>query len=71
MNKEIGIEGMSCQHCVKSATKALMAVEGISDVTVDLDKKNAVFHADANVTDDMIKAAIAEEDFEVTDIKDI
>ena len=71
MNKEIGIEGMSCQHCVKSATKALSAIDGITDVTVDLDKKNAVFNASDNVTDDMIREAVAEEGFEVTDIKDL
>jgi len=39
----IGIKGMSCQHCVASTKKALEAVEGITDVTVDLDKGEACY----------------------------
>lgn len=32
---------MSCQHCVKSVTSALEAVNGTSAVSVDLDSKTA------------------------------
>jgi len=33
----IKIKGMSCQHCVSSVSKALADIEGIVDVTVDLE----------------------------------
>ena len=68
MEREIKIEGMSCRHCVKAAEDALSSIEGVSDVKVDLDTKRAVFKADASVTDKMIKEAVAEEGFEVTEI---
>ena len=35
----IKIKGMSCQHCVMAATKALKEIEGLQDVTVDLGKR--------------------------------
>jgi copper chaperone CopZ len=34
--KSIKIKGMSCQHCVMAATKALAALDGVKDVKVDL-----------------------------------
>ena len=68
MEREITIEGMSCQHCVKAAAKALSSIEGVSDVKVDLETKKAVFTADESVTDDMIKEVISEEGYEVTEI---
>lgn len=65
MTRKIGIEGMSCGHCVKAVTSALEAIDGISDVNVSLDDNCAEFTAEESVTDDMIKEAIAEEGYEV------
>lgn len=31
MKKEISIEGMTCQHCVKHVTHALEGIEGITN----------------------------------------
>ena len=39
----IKIKGMSCSHCVMAATKALNEVNGISNVSVDLEKGEAAF----------------------------
>ena len=64
MTKKIGIEGMACEHCVKAATKALEAIEGISDVKVSLEDKCAEFTADESVTDDQIRVALEEEGYE-------
>ena len=33
---ELQVQGMSCGSCVKHVTEALRPVEGVSDVTVDL-----------------------------------
>ncbi len=44
MNKTdtLKITGMSCQMCVKHVTKALQGMDGVSDVTVDLEAGTAV-----------------------------
>lgn len=33
---ELQVQGMSCSSCVKHVTEALRSLEGVSDVTVDL-----------------------------------
>lgn len=38
---KLSIEGMMCQHCVAHVKKALEAVEGVSEVSVDLEGKYA------------------------------
>ena len=37
----IKIRGMSCQHCVMAVKKALGGIDGIKDVSVDLEKGEA------------------------------
>ena len=69
MQKIIGIEGMSCQHCVKAVTNALSAIEGVSDVVVDLEAKKATLKVTDAVTDDALKEAVTEEGYEVTGIE--
>lgn len=68
MNKTIYIAGMHCQHCVKAVEEALQSLEGISQVTVDLEQNLATVAAD-NVTDEAIKEAIEDIGFDVTDIR--
>ncbi len=66
MNKTMIIEGMMCQNCVKHATNALNALPG-DTATVDLESKTAIVTGE--VTDEAIKAAIAEAGYEVTNIQ--
>ncbi len=40
------IDGMSCQHCVRSVSNALSALPGVKSVEVDLDKGQAVMAID-------------------------
>ena len=54
--KTIEVGGMHCGNCSNSVTKALDAVPGLSNVTVDLTKGLASFEGDA--PEDAIKAAI-------------
>ena len=51
---DLGISGMTCDHCVRRVEKALRAVNGVTDVHVDL--KTAV----ATVTFDTTKTYIPE-----------
>ena len=62
------IEGMMCQHCVAHVTKALQAVEGVSDVSVSLDEKQATVTADPALAE-TLKKAVADAGYEVVDIK--
>ncbi len=62
----IRITGMSCQHCVGSVTKALLAVDGITKATVDLATGEARYEEEKPVPPALIKAAIAGIGFTVT-----
>ncbi|HEX3015347.1 MAG TPA: heavy metal translocating P-type ATPase [Desulfobacteria bacterium] len=64
--KEIGIVGMTCEHCVKRVTKALQNIAGISDVHVSLQENKATFCYDpAQVTLNQVQAAIEDAGYEV------
>lgn len=65
MEKKVIIEGMMCQHCRAHAEKALNDLPGVT-AEVDLDSKTAVVRGD--VSDDAIRAAIAEAGYEVSAI---
>ena len=67
MKKAVKIEGMMCQHCVKAATKALEAVEGVTGVTVSLEEKQAVVEGTAS--DEALTAAVVDAGYEVTGIE--
>lgn len=56
---------MSCQHCTASVTKALSEINGVKDVTVDLEKKEASYTESTPVSLETIRAAIAKIGFEV------
>lgn len=69
MKKTIHIEGMSCSHCSNSVAKALNAIAGVSQVSVDLTKKIATLEVTQSVTDDMLTKAIKDLDYQVTAIE--
>ena len=60
MKKMIAIEGMMCQMCVKHATKALAAVDGVESVEVSLENKNAIVTLNKDVADAALAAAVTE-----------
>ena len=70
MEKEILIEGMSCQHCVQHVESALRQVAGVRSVKVDLSRKKATVGADASVSDDQLKNAIKDLGYDVTAVKE-
>ena len=69
MEKKVTIEGMMCQHCVSHVNSALRAVPGVQDVTVSLENKNAVVSIDASVTDEALRKAVTDADYEVVSIQ--
>ena len=58
---------MMCMYCVAHAKKALEALDGVTEVEVSLENKQAVLIGE--VSDDAIRAAVAEAGYEVTDIE--
>jgi uncharacterized membrane protein YraQ (UPF0718 family)/copper chaperone CopZ len=52
------IEGMTCNHCVANVDKNLKALEGVENISVDLQKGEAV--VDGDVPESKIKSVIEE-----------
>lgn len=73
MKKKLYIEGMSCMHCVKHVHDALMELKGMSNVNVDLARKNAVVEYDnsAQISDGQMKAAVEDAGYDVIKIEEL
>ncbi len=66
----VKIGGMSCDHCKKSVTEALEALNGVSDVSVDLAAGTASIDLDeAQCGEDGIRAAIEDIGFDYLGIR--
>ena len=60
----LNIEGMMCGHCQRHVEKALTAVEGVSQVTVNLEEKNAVVSG-ADGLEEELKRAVVDAGYQV------
>lgn len=70
MKKKIIVEGMSCGHCVNHVKTALEELNGVDNVSVDLESKTAVVQAAVEVSDGDIKFAIEDAGYEVVSIEE-
>ena len=62
----LNVEGMSCQHCVNSVTKAVGELQGVVRVTVDLKGKTvSVDYNPDQVGLEKIKEIIEDQGYEV------
>jgi len=60
------VNGMSCEHCVKTITDALSALPGVSAVTVDLKAKTVTAEHDPTLIDlDKIKYGIEAQGYDI------
>jgi mercuric ion binding protein len=66
MTIRLEIEGMHCALCGSAVSKALSEVEGVKNVSVSADDKQAVVVADESVTAESLTAAIAGAGFSAT-----
>ena len=57
------VSGMTCGHCVSAVTRAVRAVPGAGDVTVNLGRGEVTVAGDPDPS--AVRAAIAEEGYEV------
>ncbi len=63
---ELPIEGMTCEHCVRTVQGALQAVPGVRSAKVSLADRKATVEADENVVQrDQLSAAVAKSGYRV------
>ncbi|MBQ5851776.1 MAG: heavy metal translocating P-type ATPase, partial [Lachnospiraceae bacterium] len=60
---EIKIEGMSCEHCKRRVEQVIGAIDGVSNVNVDLDEKKAVIEGSADLA--VLEQAVTDAGYEV------
>jgi len=48
----LGVEGMTCGHCVMRVTKALTELKGVKDAKVELEAKKATVNYDPSKVDE-------------------
>lgn len=71
MKKELLIEGMSCGHCVMHVENALKDLAGVEDAVVSLEDKKATVTLKEEVDNSLLKDAVEDAGYTVTDIRDI
>ena len=69
MKKTMKIEGMMCGHCEMHVKKALEALDGVTNAEVSHKTGTAVITLVKDVSNDVLKQAVAEQGYEVTDIQ--
>ena len=66
----IKIDGMSCQHCVKTVTDVMMDIDGVSQVKVNLKKGEARLKFERDRLDlELLETAIVTAGFEFVSLK--
>ncbi len=68
MTKTMKIEGMMCGHCEATVKKTLEALEGVKEANVSHKSGTAVVTLDAEVADDVLKKAVEDKEYTVTEI---
>ena len=69
MEKTLKIEGMMCGHCEMHIKKALEALDGVTKAEASHKTGTAVVTLEKEVPNHILKQAVAEQGYEVTDIQ--
>ena len=69
MEKTMEIKGMMCGHCEARVKKVLEALPEVTEAIVSHEAGTAVVKLSAAVSDDVLKKAVEDQDYEVTDIR--
>lgn len=67
--QKIKIQGMSCQHCVSSVTKALERLPGIKNIRIDLSKGEVFFENPQNIALNKIAQTITDAGYRMVEGK--
>lgn len=65
--EKIKIQGMTCQHCVMSVTKALGNLPGVKNLRVDLLKGEATYENTQNVSRESVRKAVEDAGYTLVD----
>ena len=65
MTKTLKVDGMMCPRCKAHVEKALMAVDGVESVLVDLDAKTATVTLNTEVATEVLNKAVTEAGYTV------
>jgi copper chaperone len=63
MNQIFNVEGMTCGHCEKAVTKALLAIDPQAKIVIDRSVNQV--EVDSTQTREALKQAIADEGYRV------
>lgn len=69
MEKTMKINGMMCGHCEARVKKTLEALPQVEEAIVSHESGTAVVKLNAEVDPAVLKKAVEEQDYEVTDIQ--
>ncbi|PRX45958.1 copper ion binding protein [Prauserella shujinwangii] len=59
------VTGMTCEHCVRSVTEEVGAIEGVTDVAVDLPTGAVTVTSAHEVDDAAVRTAVEEAGYEL------
>ena len=65
----VNVDGMSCNNCAKHVNKALSEIEGVKEVDVNLEDKQAEVSYEGNIEEETLKSAIDEAGYEYKGIE--
>lgn len=63
--KRLRVSGMTCQHCVNTVRKALMSIDGVSEVKVDLESGEVRILMQKDIPEEALKEAVEEWGYKV------
>ncbi|PXY27362.1 heavy-metal-associated domain-containing protein [Prauserella muralis] len=59
------VTGMTCEHCVRSVTEEVGAIEGVTDVAVDLPTGKVTVTSTREIGAEHVRAAVEEAGYEL------
>jgi len=59
------VSGMTCAHCVMSVTEEITAIDGVTDVAVDLPTGAVAVTSDHPLDEGQVRAAVEEAGYEL------
>ena len=59
------VSGMTCAHCVMSVTEEITAIDGVTDVDVDLPTGAVAVTSDRPLDDTEVRTAVEEAGYEL------
>lgn len=71
MSTTYRVTGMTCGHCVAAVTEELTALDGVTDVAVDLATGEVTVHSGTPLDDAAVAAAIDEAGYALAGPRDL